>query len=178
MKMGRICNIPGCDREYYARGYCNPHYRSKKRSGELEVIYHRSSNPNHKNCEACGREFKVKPSNYDRIYCCSMECNKKRRKYAMPKMEEHYNWQGGNHYHKTLGRHFITINKRASKRRNIMYRYRWVMEQHLGRELSPDEVIHHIDGDKTNDDLSNLQLMTQSEHAKLHDFGRIKNDNN
>lgn len=29
-------------------------------------------------------------------------------------------------------------------------------------------VVHHKDGDKTNNELNNLQIMTNSEHAKLH----------
>ncbi len=31
-----------------------------------------------------------------------------------------------------------------------------------------DECIHHIDRDKTNNEFSNLRLMTKSDHAKLH----------
>lgn len=43
-----------------------------------------------------------------------------------------------------------------------------VVEQHLGRALEKGEVIHHIDGDKTNNELSNLQLMTVEEHNACH----------
>lgn len=42
------------------------------------------------------------------------------------------------------------------------------MEQYIGRKLLPNEVVHHIDKDKTNNDISNLLLLTQSEHSKLH----------
>ncbi len=48
------------------------------------------------------------------------------------------------------------------------YFYRAVMEAKLGRELTPDEVIHHVDGDRTNDDPANLELMTQRTHSRLH----------
>jgi len=34
--------------------------------------------------------------------------------------------------------------------------------------IVPDEVIHHIDGDITNDSFDNLQLMPDSEHKSLH----------
>lgn len=43
-----------------------------------------------------------------------------------------------------------------------------VMEEHLGRYLTGDEVVHHIDRDKSNNDLCNLQLMTRSEHSRYH----------
>jgi hypothetical protein len=40
------------------------------------------------------------------------------------------------------------------------------MEKMIGRYLRPDEVVHHMDGDKTNDIPSNLLLTTNSEHIK------------
>ncbi len=43
-----------------------------------------------------------------------------------------------------------------------------VMEERIGRHLRKDEVVHHIDGNKLNNVLSNLALMTRSEHARLH----------
>lgn len=42
------------------------------------------------------------------------------------------------------------------------------MEQHLGRKLYPNEDVHHIDGDVTNNDISNLQVLDHVEHEKLH----------
>lgn len=43
-----------------------------------------------------------------------------------------------------------------------------VMEKHLGRELNKYEVIHHIDGNKLNNNIDNLFLTNASEHRKLH----------
>ena len=37
-----------------------------------------------------------------------------------------------------------------------------------GRLPSKDECVHHIDRDKTNNNISNLRLMTKSDHVKLH----------
>lgn len=47
-----------------------------------------------------------------------------------------------------------------------------VMENKIGRSLQSGEYVHHIDGDKSNNDPSNLQLVTQSEHAKIHGWHR------
>lgn len=47
-------------------------------------------------------------------------------------------------------------------------RYRLVMEQYLGRYLSPNEIVHHKNGDCTDDRIENLEVMSQSDHAKLH----------
>jgi hypothetical protein len=49
-----------------------------------------------------------------------------------------------------------------------IYEHQLVMEEHIGRYLKPGEVVHHIDGDKTNNDISNLMLLTNSDHMKLH----------
>ena len=48
------------------------------------------------------------------------------------------------------------------------YMHRVVMEQHLGRKLTPYEHVHHIDMDKTNNDISNLLLCSPSDHMKIH----------
>jgi len=49
--------------------------------------------------------------------------------------------------------------------------HRHVMEQALGRLLSSNEVVHHIDGDKYNNDPSNLQVMSLAEHSRMHQRG-------
>lgn len=46
--------------------------------------------------------------------------------------------------------------------------HRRVMEKHIGRLLEKNEVVHHIDGDRLNNDVDNLCLMTMSEHTALH----------
>ena len=46
--------------------------------------------------------------------------------------------------------------------------HRVIMEKHLGRKLEKWEHVHHIDGNKKNNDLKNLVVMIQSAHHKLH----------
>lgn len=42
------------------------------------------------------------------------------------------------------------------------------MEEKLGRKLSSSEIVHHIDGNKKNNSIENLQIVTRSEHAQIH----------
>jgi len=46
--------------------------------------------------------------------------------------------------------------------------HRFVVEAHIGRKLLPTECVHHIDGNKLNNDISNLEIMTFEKHAKVH----------
>lgn len=58
------------------------------------------------------------------------------------------------------------------KRRTVngirVYEHRYLMAQHLGRELEFNEFVHHINGDTFDNDLKNLQLVSPSEHNSLH----------
>lgn len=55
----------------------------------------------------------------------------------------------------------------ASKDGHILL-HRLIMEQYLGRYLLSSEVVHHLNGDKTNNNVDNLELKTQHKHAQQH----------
>ena len=46
--------------------------------------------------------------------------------------------------------------------------HRWVMEQKIGRRLGRLEFVHHINGDKRNNRIENLKIVTPKEHAIEH----------
>ena len=46
--------------------------------------------------------------------------------------------------------------------------HRHIMQLKLGRKLKTNEVVHHIDGNKRNNDISNLELISRSQHSKSH----------
>lgn len=56
---------------------------------------------------------------------------------------------------------------RSNKEGYIM-EHQYTMEQHIGRLLHDDEVVHHKNHKRNDNRLENLQLMTFKEHAGLH----------
>jgi hypothetical protein len=59
-------------------------------------------------------------------------------------------------------------------KRSGRHEHRRVAEEVLGRKLRKGEIVHHKDENKHNNASENLEVMTQSEHAKLHGKKRIK----
>lgn len=46
--------------------------------------------------------------------------------------------------------------------------HRIIVEEKLGRYLSSDEIVHHKNGIKTDNNIDNLVVISKSEHAKIH----------
>jgi predicted RNA-binding Zn-ribbon protein involved in translation (DUF1610 family) len=61
------------------------------------------------------------------------------------------------------GRRIVILAYDDGTRKTTAYA-RWLMEQHLGRTLDEDEEVDHIDEDKLNDTLSNLQVLPKADH--------------
>lgn len=77
------------------------------------------------------------------------------------------NWKGG-HRFSTEGYIKLYMPEHPHAISNFVYEHRYVMEQHLGRYLSKNEVVHHINGNKADNRLENLMLLSPAQHAKLH----------
>lgn len=71
----------------------------------------------------------------------------------------------GPYLHKKLQRRIVVIIFSDGRRTTKSYA-RYLMEKQLGRELSNNEEVDHIDGNKLNDGISNLQILTKSENIR------------
>lgn len=122
-------------------------------------------------CFTCGKVFDrwpscVKPHNF-----CCRECAKA---FTGPRMTQ-YNLEH-NPTAMTEDRRNAMRNARLNTGKGKTYTktygrhtHRIVAEQKLGRPLKPGEVVHHIDGNKRNNNPENLMVFaSQALHAKWH----------
>jgi hypothetical protein len=60
--------------------------------------------------------------------------------------------------------HIVIVHPDGRKQTKSYPRH--LLEQHIGRELTIYETVDHIDEDKTNNDITNLQILSLSDNAK------------
>lgn len=115
-------------------------------------------------CDNCGKEFET--------HQCYEKRNRKHR-FCSKKCEGEYrsynnsvqSWQGG-HVSKSTGYKYIMLDGKQIEE------HRLVMEKHLGRALEKNEVVHHVNGNKLDNRIENLLLMTRPEHQTMHQFSK------
>lgn len=74
---------------------------------------------------------------------------------------ENGNWKGGRLKTKE-GYVLIRIGNSYQKE------HRFILEKHLGRTLTREDVVHHVNGIKDDNRLENLVLTNHPSHARIH----------
>ena len=117
------------------------------------------------NCEICKKEVKRFMRCDSKFRFCSRKCGVRNAINESKKFDKSGSnnpaWKGGTIL--SLGYKLISV---GNKKRTAEHRL--VMENHLGRKLDKKEIVHHINGNKLDNRLENLKVMSQSEHINLH----------
>ena len=77
-----------------------------------------------------------------------------------------WNYGRGKGWINSKGYREIRVNGRVVKE------HRHIMEQHLGRKLLPDEDVHHVNSDKADNRIENLEVVLHGEHTVITNTGR------
>jgi len=134
-------------------------------------------------CDVCGKEFKRPFGFFKKMFIhqfCSRKCygdwktgkelpETQRKNIGLGNIGKQKNWKGGKV--KTVHGYILVTEKDYPNKlyNNYVWEHKLVMEKSLGRYLLPDETIHHINGDKTDNCIENLMLFpNRKEHSKYH----------
>lgn len=80
----------------------------------------------------------------------------------------HPSWRGGRFL--KGGRWYLRVadDHPMANHQGHVAEYRLILAEALGRMLSRDEHVHHLDLDENNNAIENLVLVTRGEHARIH----------
>lgn len=109
-------------------------------------------------CRECGKGFRI--GKVSPVQCCSSRCSNSLRSRALAgKSNPRFN--GGLTFHRDRWRIYCRDH-------SFVAFARAVVAAELRRPLTSDEIVHHINGDSTDDRIENLVILTRAEHLALH----------
>ena len=148
-----------------------------------------------KTCPTCGKKFEIKwLSHYDRRKYCSRTCKRQNSKQrnAMLKNFSGEAWNKDKKCPEISARQMGENNPMwkggIQKKKGYLYRYvgnqkyrpehRFVVEAIIKRELRKTEIIHHVNGNRSDNGIENLQYFRNKHaHQRIHHFAKRFNIN-
>lgn len=159
-----VCRVDGCEEPHDADGLCHGHYQRLLRTGSIGEA--RLRRPGRLcSVAGCGRPHKA------RGYCAAHY--KRVLVHGHPKADEPVRRCDGNG-HISHGYKQVSVPKELRHLSNgatKIAEHRLVMALKIGRALSSDEHVHHVNGVRTDNRLENLELWSTA-----HPSGRRLDD--
>ncbi|HSM44051.1 MAG TPA: HNH endonuclease [Acidimicrobiia bacterium] len=152
-----ICKVEDCDQVVDAKGLCHGHYQRVLRGSSLPVGAPLRKGSSMCSVETCDRVAKA------RGYCAAHY--KRVLKHGHPQEHLPIRLSDGTG-HISHGYQQINVPKglrHLSRGKTKIAEHRFVMARHLGRALSSDEHVHHVNGVRTDNRLENLELWSTSQ---------------
>lgn len=167
------CANPKCDNEFEKtvgnKKFCSKHCQNvvkcKRSNDKYKQIHgeHRPKKLHQLICKFCNKEFICKE--HDQQYCSRKCASDSHIVYLnIPQCLE----SADRKIDKNIGyvRVYCPMHKKANNW-GYVYEHVIIAEQKVGRDLFPNEVVHHKDGVRWNNDPNNLEVMDRIEHSKL-----------
>jgi hypothetical protein len=154
-------------------------YYKRDKSGQWWYLWGRENQNRQRaylyTCDECGKDFPRKKysKKSSRIFCgksCSGKAQSKDGINCTAKGEHSPHWRGGIRKRRKYISIYTPNHPYASD--GYVMEHRLIMEQCIGRFLLPNEHVHHLDGNPTNNHISNLKLMSHSQHSSHHNHQR------
>lgn len=154
---------------YKNKNWLYQKYATEKRSG-LQIAKEAGSNSG--TIYQWLRRFNIPVRKRNEMQAGRHHSEASKRKIGMAHKGKNYGFVGQNHPCWKGGKvilpdGYIIIKKPDHPhvhKNGYVLEHRLVMEKHLGRYLKPKEVVHHKDGNKGNNDISNLCLTIREKH--------------
>lgn len=158
-RSARQCSVPRCDLPADGRGLCHGHYQRWRRTGDVQedVPLERRRQPETCTVDGCDR-----PS-YAKTYCATHYKRAVKHGDVQHDLPIRVVTGEGGFSHGYWKIPVPPDERHLTNGATTVAEHRLVMARHLGRALLPGEVVHHLNGDRTDNRLENLELWSTTQ---------------